>query len=80
MICPHKGKINNISNQQKWGKKNDPPNNSSDKIGTYLEIANYTQLVTFFCFEDPIFPSGFPTSYFKYRVAEFGSGLGCRRQ
>lgn len=29
------------------GPKNDPQNNSCDTIGTYLEGANYTQLVAF---------------------------------
>lgn len=46
MTCPIKVRsIIVLTNQR--GAKNDPPNNSCDKIGTYLEIANYTRLVAF---------------------------------
>lgn len=44
---PPNGKVDNTLIQQKWGKKMIPQNNSCDKIGTYLEIANYTRLVAF---------------------------------
>lgn len=31
-----------LSVNESGAKKNDPLNNSCDKIGTYIEIANYT--------------------------------------
>lgn len=37
MICPHQCRITNIL-INKSGAKNDPPNNSGDKIGTYLAL------------------------------------------
>lgn len=74
MICPHKGKINNIFNKQKWGK-NDPPNISCDEIGTYLEIANCMLL---FVSRTLFSLAGFPLPTSSLQLQSSGQDLAVR--